>query len=412
MATDEAVTIVSLEVQNVQRVRAVSIRPKGAAVILGGRNEQGKTSILDSIEMAMGGKGAFSERPIRDGARQASIVVDLGSLVVERVITKTGTNLTVRDREGNKLRTPQTILDELCSQVSFDPLAFSRMKGDKQNEILRQLAGLDFSEMDAKRERIYAQRTRLGKDASSVRARAEAVHIPAGTPAEPISVEQLAGEVSAAQGASTLVTEHQGRVQAARDTLERTEAALRRATADRDGARMRLAELERSAPPAPPDPAELVARLREAEEQNRNVARRAERNRLETEANALDEQVAGLTKELDAIDADKLTLIGLAKFPIEGLGLGETGPTLVGVPLSQSSGAQKLKVSVAIGFALNPRLRVLLVRDASLLDDDSLRLVAELAAAQGGQVWLERVSTTGEGCSVLIEDGTATEVLP
>jgi hypothetical protein len=89
---------------------------------------------------------------------------------------------------------------------------------------------------------------------------------------------------------------------------------------------------------------------------------------------------------------------------VPGLALGESGPTFNGVPLSQASGAERLRVSVAIGLALNPRLRVLLVRDASLLDENSLRLVAEMAQDAGAQVWLERVGD-GDPGAVIIADG-------
>ena len=87
-----------------------------------------------------------------------------------------------------------------------------------------------------------------------------------------------------------------------------------------------------------------------------------------------------------------------------GLTLGDDGPMLDGVPLEQASGAQKLRVSVALGIAMNPRLKVLLVRDASLLDEDSLALVAEMAAAADAQVWLERVGD-GDPAAVVIDDG-------
>ena len=410
MATDDPLTIVSLEVQNVQRVRSIRIRTKGPTVILGGRNEQGKTSVLDAIEMALGGARAFSERPIRDGARQASVVVDLGELVVERVIGKNGTTLTVRGRDGARMNRPQQILDELFSRISFDPLAFSRLPGDKQNEILRQIAGLDFTGEDRQRQAFYDIRTRTARDAKTARGASERIEVPPGTPAEPIRVEDLLAELDKAHELARAVSSHATKVEAARQTLERAETALRRAEAERDAARVRLAQLEREAPPAPPDVAQLSERVRAAQGHNQHIARRKERAALEADANALDAQVAELSIEIEKLDAAKAAAIAAAAFPIPGLALGETGPTLNGVPLSQSSGAQKLKVSVAIGFALNPRLRVLLVRDASLLDDDSLALVAQLAAQQGGQVWLEKVSRDGEGCTVLIEDGEARDV--
>jgi hypothetical protein len=94
--------------------------------------------------------------------------------------------------------------------------------------------------------------------------------------------------------------------------------------------------------------------------------------------------------------------------PVTGLGLSEDGVTLNGLPLDQASAAEQLRVSVAIGIAMNPRLRVLLLRDASLLDRDSLALLADMAKAAGAQVWLERVEDDS-ATAVVIEDGMVKE---
>jgi len=78
---------------------------------------------------------------------------------------------------------------------------------------------------------------------------------------------------------------------------------------------------------------------------------------------------------------------------------------LRGVPFSQASSAEQLRVSVAMGLAMNPTLRVVLIRDGSLLDSASMQLIAEEAAKNKAQVWVERVSEDGAGCTVVIEDG-------
>ncbi|TXH49489.1 MAG: hypothetical protein E6Q97_22580 [Desulfurellales bacterium] len=94
--------------------------------------------------------------------------------------------------------------------------------------------------------------------------------------------------------------------------------------------------------------------------------------------------------------------------PIPGLGFSESEVTLNGIPLSQSSSAEQLRVGLAIAIAANPNMKVMLIRDGSLLDDDSLRLVEESAKAAGAQVWVEMVGRDGQ-CSVVIEDGAVKE---
>ncbi|MCA9529419.1 MAG: hypothetical protein KC543_04710, partial [Myxococcales bacterium] len=125
------------------------------------------------------------------------------------------------------------------------------------------------------------------------------------------------------------------------------------------------------------------------------VAERLEKRRLAVE---------GLTASLAEIDEEKRAAIERAEFPLEGLGFAEEGVTLGGIPFAQASAAERLRASVAIGLALHPDLRVLLVRDGALLDDDSLKLVAEMAAAHEAQVWVERVGD-GDPGAIIIEDG-------
>ena len=105
------------------------------------------------------------------------------------------------------------------------------------------------------------------------------------------------------------------------------------------------------------------------------------------------------------MDAEKLKQIKDAKYPLQGLSVSDSGDVLLeGLPFEQAASAEQLRASVAIGLALNPKLRVLLIRDGSLLDEDSLALLCKMAEDADAQVWLERVGTDGD-VSVVIEDG-------
>jgi len=115
-----------------------------------------------------------------------------------------------------------------------------------------------------------------------------------------------------------------------------------------------------------------------------------------------------LTRQIDAIDNAKAQAMADAKWPVAGLGFSDTGVTYQGLPLEQASSAEQLRVSVAIGLAFNPKLKIILIRDGSLLDADSLALVANMAAEADGQVWLEVVGNR-EDCAVVIEDGSVKE---
>jgi hypothetical protein len=425
-ATDPLV-ITSLEIENVKRIKVLRVRPDGAVVTIAGRNAQGKSSCLDAIEMAIGGAGSIPEAPIRMGARSARIVADLGEIVVERTMSAKGTKLEVRAKDGAILASPQKILDQLCSAISFDPMRFTRMKPTEQDATLKQVLGLDFAEIDRQRQAAYDERTRANKSVKELEARLNAAPEHRDAPATEVSVAELTAELTRRQGEErkqatlasaaaaaeraveisvTSVTEKEAAIVELERKLAQTREFLAGARdfldVKRAEAKAAAAELEAF---EVPDPAEITAQLATVEETNRKVRANAERANLAKDLASAEERAQLLDDAIIDIDDEKAAKLAAAKFPIEGLAFDESGPTLNGVPLAQASTAQKIRLSVALGFALNPRLRVLLIREGSALDDDSLKLLAELATEAGGQLWIEKVSSTGEGCSVVLVDG-------
>ncbi len=111
--------VVSLTAENVKRIRAVHIEPSDDLVVVSGENGAGKSSVLDAIEMALRGKAAVPAEPIRRGAHRARIVLDLGDIVVERSFAQGSSKLTVKSRDGEVQKSPQSLLDELVSRISF-----------------------------------------------------------------------------------------------------------------------------------------------------------------------------------------------------------------------------------------------------------------------------------------------------
>jgi hypothetical protein len=417
-AAPGGLTIVRLSAENVKRLKAVEIAPDGNLVVLSGRNGQGKTSVLDAITYALGGKGAVCAEPVRRGQESAEIVCDLGDLVVKRRFTVGGgTTLEVTSRDGLRFPSPQAMLDKLVGELTFDPLAFARQDGKAQLETLRKLLGLNFSEADRESELAYNERTHVNRELKAAEARLKAMPpMHAGTPKEPVNPGDLAGEMQRANlhNSENARARHQvekGRedlqrrqadIAKMRDALARAEAELQELTAvqaDREAKVSTLADI---------DTAPIFHRMKDADAVNQRVRANQQRAEAEKEVAAKRAKSDELTSRLDEIQQWKANEVANAKMPVTGLGLSEDGVTLNGLPLDQASAAEQLRVSVAIGIAMNPRLRVLLLRDASLLDRDSLALLADMAKAAGAQVWLERVEDDS-ATAVVIEDGMVKE---
>ena len=95
--------IIKLEASNVMRLNAVEITPKGDVVILGGKNGAGKSSVLESILLALGGRKSKIKEPLKKGKDKGKVVLELDGtgLIVTRTFTKAGGGvLTVTDRKS------------------------------------------------------------------------------------------------------------------------------------------------------------------------------------------------------------------------------------------------------------------------------------------------------------------------
>jgi DNA repair exonuclease SbcCD ATPase subunit len=426
------VKIVRLQAENVKRLKAVEVAPTGELVVVGGKNDAGKSSLLDAIEMAMGGEAATPPQPVRRGEKAAKVVLDLGDLVVTRTFTAAGgRKLVVENKEGARFKSPQAMLDRLYGELAFDPLAFERLDPKPQADVLRRLVGLDMTALDGRRADLYEQRTEANREVKALQVTVDSVTPWADAPAQEVSIEALANQLAEAEKLQQIAVQRGVVVRDARSSREA--AALRRqgvvnemaaiekrladlrvalGEADEDlsqrDAGIQVAEVAvADALAAVPDTAALRDQLALAERTNGKVRQNAQHAEVVRMLEAAKAVADGLDARIAGIDAEREAMLAAAEFPVPGLGIGPDGVTLDGLPFEQASTSDRLRVSVAIGLASKPELKVLLVRDGSLLGEGKLQLLAEMAKAAGAQVWLEMLQEAPDGrTTVFIEDGS------
>uniref|UniRef100_A0A6M3X8S3 Putative ATPase domain containing protein n=1 Tax=viral metagenome TaxID=1070528 RepID=A0A6M3X8S3_9ZZZZ len=419
--------IIQLEAQNVKRLKAIEIRPDGNLVVIGGKNGAGKSSVLDSIAYVLGGKDAIPSQPVRKGEKKATVVCELDNLIVKRTITATGGGtLTVENKEGAVFKSPQAMLDALCGELTFDPLEFSRMSARKQAETLKGLVGLDFSELENERQSLYDERTRINTDGKALKARFEGMQEYPEAPEMEVSVSGLMGELKERESVnhenekqrlmlrqgiddlknqgielghlSEQITDLQVRI----DELKRLEAAKAKkigiTKTSIEKAKPRIDALQDA------DEEEIRDQIGNAETVNQQVRSNRIRKDLSEPLKTKRAESETLADQIHKIDDSKTSQLATAKFPVDGLSFSASEVLYNEIPFNQASSAEQLRVSVAMGIAMNPKLKVLLIRDGSLLDEDNLKMMADMAQEADAQIWLERVGK-GQEVSVIIEDG-------
>ena len=191
---DDHMLITKLEAENVKRLTAVSIEPDGH-VIVGGANDSGKSSVLDAIMYALAGKSTIPGRPLRDGEEHGHVIVEIEGgerIIVTRNFTEKGSTIKVTDSKGRTFANPQALLDSLFGSLTFDPVAFLRMKPDKQAEALRAAAGIDLTQVDEDIALAFGRRTDSNRDVKTLQARVDGVEVGGDVPEALVDIEALA----------------------------------------------------------------------------------------------------------------------------------------------------------------------------------------------------------------------------
>lgn len=404
-----SVKIISLRAENVKRLKAVEITPDGNTVVIAGRNAQGKSSVLDAIWMALAGASGAKEtsRPIRDGETKASVQLDLGELVVTRTWTDAGTTLHVESNDGARYPTPQTILDGLIGKLSFDPLAFAEEAPKRQLEMLLEVVQLPFepAELDARRRGVFEQRTDVNREVKRLEAQLSGLPpVRDDTPNDEVSAAAIAAELREAERIERDRVNAHDEAEAAKNNVGRLQRELQEAEQHLKAALAHVAGL-----PAAPDTSEIRARLEAADHVNAAVRVKKQGAQLAAELTAARASSSKLSERLEEIDRTKAEAIEQAQMPLEGLSFDEEGVLYQGVPFSQASSAERLRVGIAMAMALNPKIRVIRITDGSLLDSENLELIERMAGEHDFQIWIERVDETGQ-VGVTIEDGQVVHV--
>ena len=442
--------IVKLEVENVKRVVKVDITPGGLMVLITGPNGAGKSSVLDAIWWALAGERSHQSAPIRKGAEAARVSLDLGDVAVTREWARkdddaTTTRLLVENADGSRFTSPQKMLDSLLGSLTFDPLAFCRASDREQVEKLSGLCGIDMAAVEREHKTDFDARREHNRTAKARRAAADAISVPAETPDDPVSVGTIVQRIRDTELLNRELETERGRregarlnmdsralsaerlieraVEEVRRAAEQAADLLRRAETVRVDADSRATEFRRQAAEAtaladkagaelaalPPldadtDTAEMQEQVTAAEQTNDHVRANRRKRELMDEHRAASDRSAALTAGMALRREKARAAIASANLGIDGLTV-EDGRVMLGDhPFDQASDAERLRASCAIAMRGDAKLRVLRVRDGSLLDEDSLRLLSEMAEAEDWQCWVERVATSGK-VGIVIEDG-------
>lgn len=401
-----SVKINSLEIENVKRVKAVSLTPsENGLTVIGGKNGQGKTSVLDAIAWALGGDRFRPSSPAREGSvipPHLKVTLSNG-IVVER--KGKNSDLKVTDPSGQK--SGQTLLNSFITQFALDIPTFMQATDKEKARTLLQIIGVgeQLLALDAEEDKLYNERHYIGQIAEQKKHFADEMQEYDGVPEEPVSASELIRqqqEILARNG------ENQ-RKRAAKDRFARE---LEDAEATFEAAKAKLAQARQNYDIANKDAVDLIdesteeleANIREIDALNVKIRANLDKEKAKEEAAAYSEKYKELTTRIEKIRADRTGLLNGAEMPLKGLSVDHGELVYNGAKWDCMSASEQMRVATAIVRKLNPECGFVLLDKLEQMDTDTLREFGAWLENEGLQAIATRVSTGGE-CSVVIQDG-------
>ena len=395
-----------LEIENVKRVKAVRIEPTANGLtLIGGRNNQGKTSVLDAIAWALGGERYRPSKAQNDASvipPNLKIVMNNG-LVVER--KGKNSDLKVTDPDGKK--SGQQLLNEFVGQLAIDLPKFMEASGKEKAQTLLQIIGVgnQLAELEQEETELFNERLAIGRIADQKEKFAKEQTYYPDAPAELVSPSELIKqqqEILARNGEKQRMRENLHRMeqefQQVNDQLSELLKKQAKLKSDIDTARKSAAELKDEST------AELEASIENIEEINRKVRANLDKEKAEDDAKEYRKQYETLAKRIAETREKKTDLLGNAPLPVPELSVEDGELVYKGQRWDNMSGSDRLKVATAIVRKLNPNCGFVLLDKLEQMDLETLQEFGQWLEAEGLQAIATRVSTGGE-CSIIIEDG-------
>lgn len=400
------IKINKLEIENVKRVKATRFEPEeNGLTVIGGKNGQGKTSVLDAITWALGGDRYRPTQAQREGSVLPPYihVVLSNGLVVERK----GKNSDLKVIDPNGRKGGQQLLNEFVEELALNLPRFMQASGREKADTLLRIIGVGdrLHELEQQERELYAHRHAIGQIADQKKKYAQEIAYYPDAPKEPVSATELIlrqQEILARNGENQRKRMRLRQLEdEAADVQRKLDALLARqqaVLADLDIARRSAADL------ADESTAELEQSIANIEQINRKVRANLDKDKAETDALAYQNRYAELTEQLESVRKARIGLLQNADLPLPGLSV-EDGELLYhGKAWDCMSGADQLRVATAIVRRLNPKCGFVLLDKLEQMDLDTLREFGAWLEQEGLQAIATRVSTGGE-CSIIIEDG-------
>jgi uncharacterized protein YhaN len=426
-ASEEAIHLLDLTVQNFRRLRFahITVDEGGRLIYITGKNEAGKSSVLDAIASLVHGGREIPAEPVNDQAAEGEKSFIRGKFsndfTVERRFTENGTYLTVLSRDGGSYK--QAKLNEWVGGISGDPIHLWNLPAPRLLKVLLTLTDAPdavekLAAFDERQKQLHDSRTPF---LSTIQA-AQRTPAPDGERPADIDVVEVYGEMKTLHQQAFDRKQKRDEVGQAKrsfdeaqrhiEVLEKELATWREASRERGEALGRLTRELASME----DPSErlseceaLVAKA-EAEEEARDTWKAWDD--LQAKAEEAKKSAEAITAQIDTVKEQRGAYVAGIHTKIDSLTFrDDLTPLLHGREFHAASGSQRARFQADVLFALNPKLKIIAIDEGAALDADYLKTLYDDAVRRNFQIWICTIQEGIEGEIKIVEGRTQEEVV-
>lgn len=416
-----------LRVENFMRVELAEMYFKDSLVTIGGENGHGKSSCLNALEALLKGLDRKATKIVHDGAEAYLIEAEFGNSVRSYIVQRTGTTKgngpikVVNADDNSEIKTPAAFLGALLSDIGIDPFGdFILQQPKDQRAVLAGIVHLDTSDLDSEIEETRLREKALDTQFTMLVGKVDGMTFHEDAPKERPSIGELAEELNAANQINSAIDRAEQDAQRALAEVSDIEAQVADLGARIEALNAKkeqiltgavLAEVKNRVGTKKVDTDAIKAKIDGIEDSQKKYDDNQVITKARQEVGEKEKERVACVNAIKSLNEQKKQRLAEAVFPCPGLAFDESQVLYNGKPFHQASDAEKIRVAMQIALAKKGRLAPIIIRQGSMLDDKTLKLVGEIAAENGAQVFVETVAnkrpdgTWDKECSFLLEEG-------
>lgn len=418
--------IYEVKSENFKKLTAVELTLDGKSVMITGKNGVGKSTFIDVIYTTLTGTD-IPKAPIQTGKEKAKNTVkikdeDGNIIIVEKTFSGDKKTLTVKTPAGATYSSPQNFLNKTIGNISFDPFEFINKTPMEQKTFLMNLLKIDFKDIEKRKSDLLFERNNIIKSLSSVEN--ELGSLTFNNDVKDLT-EKNAGELLSKIQEANNLNNKKSLLKLEADKIEdenskfnwrlkEIEKIIDELIKEQEGLYVKIEsnnnkidDIKRNIDIIDvPDISNIQLEMQGIDEYNKKVRENIIYKEKEKAKEKLIAEGEKIRAELEKLETEKINIIKSTNMPIEGLEFSDTGLLYNGLSLNENqlSKGKLIEIGLKISMALNPNLRIMRIKDGSLLDSEMLSIIQNACKSNDYQLFLEKVTEDKEIGFVIDED--------